>query len=123
MTIESVLWCTMLVVLFGGSNLDYLVVNAEHSDDQLLDDHNPSPRAPAENTGILFKVSDVFSRATQLKLNCTDVEHCDEPASHEMICWMQAVAIVVSFCLFVFCYLQYRIRSKTKRMFKSQVFL
>ena len=129
MKIQSTFGAILLAVLVGGSSFLIQFVTS-HKDsglpDQPLSSNNGSlTEAPvdAAPSNVFLKMSDTFSRATQLKLNCTEVEHCDEPPSHEFICWMQAVSIVASFCVFVMCYLQYRIRSRAKRMFKSQVLL
>ena len=34
---------------------------------------------------------------------------------HILVCWIQFIGILVSFCLFSFCYLQYRVRLQAKR--------
>lgn len=87
------------------------------------DDNNAEWNTSVTTSNVFYKVSDAFSRASQLKLNCTDVDNCDEPRNQKIICVIQVVAIVISFALFIFCYFKYRLQKQSIKWSKSQVVL
>lgn len=73
---------------------------------------------PAPN--ILMKR---LSSEVQQQVNCTTTESEDCEDSNEIpVIWIQVAGISVSFCLFLVCYIQYRLRVRSKQ-FKSQILM
>lgn len=68
--------------------------------------------------------NNIFMRPSSAvqQVNCTEVEKCEDSNEIPVACWIQVAGISVSFCLFLVCYIQYRLRVRSKQ-FKSQILM
>lgn len=104
--IALILWLNGLV--FGS------VLNGSNS--------NELAAAGKDAPNILMKRLSSAAQQVQ-QVNCTtEAEDCEDSKEIPFICWIQVAGISVSFCLFLVCYIQYRLRVRSKQ-FKSQILM